>query len=209
LVGAPSRLSVWLRGPGFDFDPGVRVLELHPVICAAGDEPATLLFDFMHPFGAALAALGRLRKGWWDETGRQRTWEVHVVLSRALHERAPALVIVMDAHANPLRVRGVHRDEYERDREYHQNYEPHDQYSRWETTGAQRRGHWRILVAHVPVIGAEMRSTLRGGAIRVQVPSPHSGSGGTTTRRCATTSEEPICFVVVFTYSIPARDTNA
>jgi len=55
----------------------------------------------------------------------------------------------MDAHANPLRVRGVHRDEYERDREYHQNYEPHDQYSRWETTGAQRRGHWRILVAHV------------------------------------------------------------
>jgi hypothetical protein len=128
------------------------------------------------------------------------------VLSGAVHERAPALVIVMDAHANPLRVRGVHRGEYERDREYHQNYEPHDQYSRWETTGAQRRGHWRILVAHVPVIGAEMRSTLRGGAIRVQVPSPHSGSGGTTTRRCATTSEEPICFVVVFTYSIPARD---
>jgi hypothetical protein len=56
----------------------VRVLELHPVICAAGDEPATLLFDFMHPFGAALAALGRLRKGWWDEAGRQWTWEVHV-----------------------------------------------------------------------------------------------------------------------------------
>jgi hypothetical protein len=66
----------------------VRVLELHPVICAAGDEPATLLFDFMHPF-------------------------VHVVLSRALHERAPALVIVMDAHANPLRVRGVNGDENE------------------------------------------------------------------------------------------------
>jgi hypothetical protein len=195
------------RGPAVIEEIGVRASSSRKRKApAAGDEPATLLFDFMHPFGAALAALGRLRKGWWDETGRQWTWEVDVVLSRALHERAPALVIVMDAHANPLRVRGVHRGEYERDREYHQNYEPHDQYSRWETTGAQRRGHWRILVAHVPVIGAEMRSTLRGGAIRVQVPSPHSGSGGTTTRRCATTSEEPICFVVVFTYSIPARD---
>jgi hypothetical protein len=35
------------------------------------------------------------------------------VLSRAVHERAPALVIVMDAHANPLRVRGVNGDENE------------------------------------------------------------------------------------------------
>jgi hypothetical protein len=32
------------------------------------------------------------------------------VLSRAVHEGAPALVVVMDAHANPLRVRGVNGD---------------------------------------------------------------------------------------------------
>jgi hypothetical protein len=67
----------------------------------------------------------------------------------------------MNANTDTLSARGVHRDEYERDREYHQNYEPHDQYSRWETTGAQRKGHWRILVAHVPVISAEMRSPVR------------------------------------------------
>jgi hypothetical protein len=47
----------------------------------------------------------------------------------------------MNANTDTLSARGVHRDEYERDREYHQNYEPHDQYSRWETTGAQWRGH--------------------------------------------------------------------
>jgi hypothetical protein len=35
------------------------------------------------------------------------------VLSRAVHEGAPALVVVMDAHANPLRVRGVNGDENE------------------------------------------------------------------------------------------------
>jgi hypothetical protein len=52
-------------------------------------------------------------KAWRDEAGRQWTWEVHVVLSRAVHEGAPALVIVMDAHANPLRVRGVNGDENE------------------------------------------------------------------------------------------------
>jgi hypothetical protein len=66
-----------------------------------------------------------------------------------VQERTTALVVRMNANTDTLSARGVHRDEYEREREYHQNYEPHDQYSRWETTGAQRRGHWRILVAHV------------------------------------------------------------
>jgi hypothetical protein len=47
-----------------------------------------------------------------DGAERQWTWEVHM-LSRAVHEGAPALVIVMDAHANPLRVRGVNGDENE------------------------------------------------------------------------------------------------
>jgi hypothetical protein len=113
-VGPPGVRVEEHRGPAVIEEIGVRASSSRKRKApAAGDEPATLLFDFMHPFGAALAALGRLRKGWWDETGRQWTWEVHVVLSRALHERAPALVIVMDAHANPLRVRGVNGDENE------------------------------------------------------------------------------------------------
>jgi hypothetical protein len=40
------------------------------------------------------------------------------VLSRAVHEGAPALVVVMDAHANPLRVRGVNGDENESAHDY-------------------------------------------------------------------------------------------
>jgi hypothetical protein len=72
------------------------------------------MLDLVHPFGTALAAVGWDRQAGRDEAGRRQwTWEAYVVLSRALHERAPALVIVMDAHANPLRVRGVNGDENE------------------------------------------------------------------------------------------------
>src|ERR1700730_9093665 len=52
---------------------------------------------------------------------------VIVVLSRALQERAATLVVGMNAHANPLRVRGLERDEDRRHHKDHQDHESHYQ----------------------------------------------------------------------------------
>jgi hypothetical protein len=55
----------------------------------------------------------------WTDLGSTRR-----VLWRAVHEGAPALVVVMDAHANPLRVRGVNGDE----NEYAHDHQHEDRY---------------------------------------------------------------------------------
>jgi len=53
-------------------------------LCAmVAAEERAFLFEAVTDMNAAIVAgwsqrMGRLRKGWWDEAGRQWTWEVHV-----------------------------------------------------------------------------------------------------------------------------------
>ena len=56
------------------------------------------------------------------------------------HERAPTLVIVMDAHANPLRVRGIILDE---------NESAHDDQHQELYLSTYRHG---FQLQHVPII---------------------------------------------------------